>query len=434
MSTLKVLKEYLIGDGGYLLSDDNNAKTVMLSGAWGSGKTHFWQNEIAKIQKEIEVDGEKKNKYTDKEYEEGLSFKLKEKKKSCVYISLYGKDSLAELKKEVFFRASTEKDYLSDDIEAFGFNALSTIDEVGGAIAAVYKVASNMNESRRDKSGINKLKDGGLICFDDFERKSKNIDLNDLFGFMSQLAINLNCKVVIILNSDVFDGEEANVFKTVKEKTVNKFFYFEPTIEELFNSIYNSEDKYKRLDEYKTEILNAIKLTEELNARIYIQVLDNCLEWIDIKNNLDKNIIKVLALGTFNFILNHIAFDYVVPRALDKNNELYKYDYKEINFTIKDINKYFKTIDNRAQVQNLEHLSYVPGHVPSYIKEKIFIDFLIIKNVNEEYIEKNKKKIEALWKYGYRLYYVNLVDKTRYNEIAQFIKTGILLKKDKKKS
>ncbi|CAA6810927.1 MAG: Unknown protein [uncultured Sulfurovum sp.] len=46
MSTLKVLKEYLMGDDGYLLNDDNNGKTVMLSGAWGSGKTHFWQNEI----------------------------------------------------------------------------------------------------------------------------------------------------------------------------------------------------------------------------------------------------------------------------------------------------------------------------------------------------------------------------------------------------
>ncbi|MCB4746909.1 MAG: KAP family NTPase [Sulfurovum sp.] len=41
MSTLKALKEYLVGAGGYLLNDDNNGKTVMLSGAWGSGKTHL---------------------------------------------------------------------------------------------------------------------------------------------------------------------------------------------------------------------------------------------------------------------------------------------------------------------------------------------------------------------------------------------------------
>jgi len=35
MSTLKVLKEYLIGNDGYLLNDNNNAMTVMLSGTWG---------------------------------------------------------------------------------------------------------------------------------------------------------------------------------------------------------------------------------------------------------------------------------------------------------------------------------------------------------------------------------------------------------------
>ena len=50
MSTLTVLKEYLLGkdkDIGYLLKDDNNGKTVMLSSAWGSGKTHFWQKSVS---------------------------------------------------------------------------------------------------------------------------------------------------------------------------------------------------------------------------------------------------------------------------------------------------------------------------------------------------------------------------------------------------
>ncbi len=81
------------------------------------------------------------------------------------------------------------------------------------------------------------LVDGGIICFDDFERKSKKIDLNDLFGFITQLSIDMNCKVVIILNSDVFSGEEAKVFSNVKEKTVNKFLKFNPSKEEFFKII-----------------------------------------------------------------------------------------------------------------------------------------------------------------------------------------------------
>jgi len=428
MSTLKVLKEYLVGEGEYLLNPDNNGKTVMLSGAWGSGKTHFWQNEISREQKKIEVNGKTHDKYTKEEYEDGLSYALKEKKKSCVYISLYGKDSLSELKKEVLFRASTESDYLSDDIEAFGFNALATIDEVGGAISTLYKVASNMNESRRDKKGTNRLKDGGIICFDDFERKSKNIDLNDLFGFISQLAIGLNCKVVIILNSDVFEGEEANVFKTVKEKTVNKFFYFEPTIEELFKSIYNSDEKYNRLDDYRNEILSAIKETDELNARIYIQVLDNCLEWVNNRDNYD--IFRELVLCTIFFTNHHYSLGFEKTNTENKVYDVYD-----------------------AFLENIEISQTIRRAFPQYAQGTIFDAKDIIHslkgdvtkkksdnndNANAEVyyaegyklIEENKYMLRDFYYYIYILKVENEVDSSLFNEINIFVKTGILIKDD----
>jgi len=398
MSTLKVLKEYLVGEDGYLLNDDNNGKTVMLSGAWGSGKTHFWLEDIKP--------------------------KLTENNQKNIYISLYGKESIGELKFEVLRKA-----YNLEVKEDFISKTASMISSIAPSLGEKSLVDGydKLNKAAKEKQAEEILKSGSIICLDDFERKSTKIDLNDLFGYISQLALDYNCKVVIILNSDVFEGEEANVFKTVKEKTVNKFFYFEPTIEELFESIYSSDDKYKRLDDYKDEILSAIKETEELNARIYIQVLDNCLEWCDIKNNLDKKIIKVLVLGTFNFILNHITFDYVVPRLLEGTGYDYEYSYKEINFTINEINNYFKTIDHGPQVQNLEDSAYAYKN----FKEIFFIDFLIVKNVDREYVEKNKKEIEALWKYGYRLYYMDSIDETTYNKIAKFIKTGILPKKTK---
>ena len=74
MTNTETLKRYLLEkENAYLLNDDNNGKTMMISGAWGSGKTHFWQNEIEP--------------------------KLKEKlnDKACVYVSLYGKESLSDV-------------------------------------------------------------------------------------------------------------------------------------------------------------------------------------------------------------------------------------------------------------------------------------------------------------------------------------------------
>jgi hypothetical protein len=422
MSTLKVLKEYLVGDGGYLLNPDNNGKTVMLSGAWGSGKTHFWQNEI----------------------EPKLSEKLREDDKACVYVSLYGKDNIEALKNEILFRAyesiKDENKLAKRAISAFGFGSRLLSVSVGGIRAntrAVGDAVESFFESKKIDEAESFLADGGLICLDDFERKSKHIDLNDLFGFIAQLAIDMNCKVVIILNSDVFEGEEANIFKTVKEKTVNKFFYFEPTIDELYTLIYNSNEKYKRLDDYKDDILNAIKETEELNARIYIQVLDNCLEWVDKEYSMD--VVKVLVLTTMNFNLNHIILEYVELGPVSSfyhmgSDNTYMYNILE---------KYHDVIQRMSilGVESNDFSEYTFWDVKKRIhievkrKGKEQIDIYseqIQKMILDELIE-NGKELKAIWKYGYQLYCMNIAGKKIYNLIINFIKSGILLKNEDSK-
>ena len=80
MANSESIKKYLIeGHKSYLDNDDNNGTILMLSGAWGSGKTHFWKNII----------------------EKDLIPKIKEKEKSYIFVSLYGKDSIEELQNEI---------------------------------------------------------------------------------------------------------------------------------------------------------------------------------------------------------------------------------------------------------------------------------------------------------------------------------------------
>ena len=394
MSTLKVLKEYLVGDGGYLLNDDNNGKTVMLSGAWGSGKTHFWLEDIKP--------------------------QLIEKEQKNIYISLYGKESIGELKFEVLREA-----YNLEVTEDFISKTASMISSIAPSLGEKSLVDGydKLNKAAKDKKAKEILKSGSIICLDDFERKSKNIDLNDLFGYISQLALDYNCKVVIILNSDVFKGEEANVFKTVKEKTVNKFFYFEPSIEELFNSIYSSNKKYTKLDIHRDEIFKAIKETKELNARIYIQALDNCLEWIE--KGHDNKALRSLVLSTINFSVNHIIFE-----KLEINESIFPKQFEDFSSVITDLlQSLIKEFESDSNIYDSLVLTIYnkdvlePGAKGIVTQEQ--------KEIHAKFIHQNKPLIKSIILYFFKL---KCYDTSEYDKIIHYIESGILPTKNKESS
>jgi len=434
MANSHELKKYLIEDNNpFLLNEENNGKTIMLSGVWGAGKTHFWQHEI----------------------EPTLSQELKKQNKACIYVSLYGKTSIDEIKLEIFKEAykSIEGENTISKTASFFSSIAPTLHNVSeyfeekSLIKTILEPFQKLNQKAKDKKSKKILEDGTVICLDDFERKSKTIDLNDLFGFISQLALEMQCKVVIILNSDVFEGKEAEVFKNVKEKTINKYLKYEPKISELFDLIFDDEKKqYKSgLNEFKTDILKAIEETEELNARLYIQVLDNCLEWHE-KREFSKESSRVIVLTTINFVLNHMILEYSEIKVghdvawddlSDKQRDT-RLSYVSLNSTypmvivqalhaivFKDINEHY---------QYREYLKKISKNLTPLLQERIY-KLLNKETTNAEithaddWLKNNGQEIEALWKYGYQLYYVADVDEVIYNEIAKFIETGILLEK-----
>jgi len=167
-----------------------------------------------------------------------------------------------------------------------------------------------LNKSIKKNKALEILSTGKtIICFDDFERKSTKIDLHDLFGFITQLAIEFKCKLVLILSEDLFKSKDAEIFSRVKEKTVNKFIKFKPTIEDLFNTIYRSNEKYSKLKEFKDTILSSIKDIDKLNARTYIQILDNCLEYYAQNNSVENKHIRTLSIATSIFTNHNVIFN-----------------------------------------------------------------------------------------------------------------------------
>lgn len=412
MTNQKRLEEYLVGTNGYLKSDISNSKVIMLSGKWGSGKTHFWKNKIEE--------------------------NLKKEKIPNNYISLYGKTSIQEIKNEVFLKIFEGMDIFKIDdksvnlakntanliadftktVSVFGVNL-----DLSKIVDKSFEKLEQVREEQKDEKTKALLNSGAIICFDDFERKSKDIDLNDLFGFITNLTIEFKSKVVIILNDDVFEGEEKKIFSRVKEKSVSKFLKYEPKIEELFNLIFDleiekdgkKEKKYKDLEPYKQIILKTIQEAQELNARIYIQVLDNLVEWIEKKQEIDDNVLRCLILVNIYFILYHTIF--------------YK---QERSYLIKDFNDKFEldsnNFDSRTYFQSGKTYEPIPYETVekylNYLEKRILIGEQI--DINKKYIEDNKKLYESKF-FANNFDISKNVDEKTFQKINNFIETGILI-------
>jgi len=402
------LEEYLIGNDGYLKKDISNGKVIMLSGKWGSGKTHFWQKKIQTVLND------------------------KDKKIPNHYISLYGKTSIQEIKNEMFLKIfeSVDSYEVIEKSKNFAKNTVNLASSFFGAISIlgvnldISKVSDKQFENLEKMLDDKKLKkteeylnSGAIICFDDFERKSKDIDLNDLFGFITQLTLNFNCKVVIILNDDVFEGEEKKIFSNVKEKSISKFLKYEPSIKDLFDSIFDNDKEYRKLDDYKEIILKTIEETKELNARIYIQVLDNLVEWIEKNQEFNDDVLRCLILVNVNFILFHTI------------------GYKDFNSNLICI----KNFDNRGFTYETNSKSIkisidpiIFDNFKSY-KHNIIKRIMSSKNSLDEKLKEQKDFIESNLKYFESEYFLNKldisknVDEQTFQKINNFIETGILI-------
>lgn len=178
--------------------------------------------------------------------------------------------------------------------------------------------------------------------------------------------------------------------------------------------------------------------------------------------------IRVLVLGTINFVVNHIVLDYqeikikpskkikIKYRNEKPNQEEYN-DYDEINHSIEAPKYKTTTAITSLQYNFLDFYSDNWNRIfidegcsdkDLFLKKLIKIDNFILKlksmvtivdkdntpylsEINQQkhisWIEDNENKLKALWKYGYRLYYVADVKKELYEEIAEFIESGILL-------
>lgn len=408
MTNQERIKEYLIGENGYLKSNISNHKIIMLSGKWGSGKTFFWKNKII----------------------EELN---KDKKIPNHYISLYGKKSIEEIENEIFLKIFESVDSFESREKAVKLSK-NVVNLLSSFSSAVNFFGVNLDISKVSDKPFDKLDEilknnklqktveylnsGAIICLDDFERKSKDIDLNDLFGFITQLTLNFSCKVVIILNDDAFEESDKTIFSNVKEKSVSKYLKYEPTIKELFEIIFENES-YKKLDEYKELILQTIQKADILNARIYIQILDNFIEWIDNNQDKNQNTLRSLILININFILYHTFLYSKYINNMNMNKYVYHIDTQ--------ISTNFGFLYSNDILRHNNFLHFKMELEDQIKRKKDSLDELIRTDL--KFIEDNILLFKSIY-FANKLDIGRGIDDDTFTKINKFVETGIIIKED----
>ena len=205
--------------------------TICIRGAWGTGKTHAW-----------------------KEWVEGTKDKLQNERYS--YVSLFGIDSLKDLKFQIFQQSlPKEKIGVETTVESFRRNLLDSMGYGWRArfvsLLSLLSIPRITNFSDTVQSVAFLSMNKSLICLDDLERKGKNLPMSDVLGLITHLKEEKKCKVVIICNEGEINKEdEKKEFDKYRDKVFDVELEYKPSASECTDIAFQEgSDLHKQLTE-----------------------------------------------------------------------------------------------------------------------------------------------------------------------------------------
>ncbi|MFO7765048.1 MAG: hypothetical protein R6V33_01300 [Pelovirga sp.] len=182
-------------------------EVLAIKGGWGVGKTYAWNAYLhaARNQRRIAL-----NDYS--------------------YVSLFGINSLQELKSSIFENMVSHQHIgRRPTVESFRANMnrlLRTTGKKKFAFLSVEKAAEFTDAPFESLAFLSLQKT--LVCLDDFERKGKGIEAQDILGLITILKEQKKCKVVLILNDESLGGDSHIEYNRLREKVIDTELRFAP--------------------------------------------------------------------------------------------------------------------------------------------------------------------------------------------------------------
>ncbi|WP_428331615.1 P-loop NTPase fold protein [Mucilaginibacter sp.] len=245
----KVIRSYLELETNYAL---------LINGKRGIGKTFFVKNNIVPQIGKVKVHHDQRKWY------------------KPIYISLYGLKQIDEVytlfafELLPFLKNNTAK--VSMGVAKMVARGLMQFTRTGN-IDDYLKDITNTSKSALDTREF-------VIIFDDLDRLSASISINEFVGFVNSLVEHDNNKVIVIADQDEIPQQEH--YRAVKEKTIGTVIEYTSTFEETFGQIILGKYKnagfpeyYRYLNQLKSRILAVFSQAGSVNLRTLIYFLQH---------------------------------------------------------------------------------------------------------------------------------------------------------------
>ena len=303
-------------------------KCVLIKGEWGIGKTYF-------LRKKYLCD------------------------KKHIYISLFGLDSIEEIKIEIYSKLNKVLNFIKN-----GINRIkgSSINLPFTSITIPY-LENDIEKAIEKKCKKEKF----IIVIDDLERKSSNIKMEAILGIIESISNIKNSLIIVVANENKITEKEKSIYLNFSEKVIQKIYNVDRYSYTAINTILKNSIDAIDIDKELKKIISSATL-EIFNSN-YVNNLRTLEKGLNFVKLLIKHI-NFLELGLINkqiFELIIISLAIVIEdiekkcsinelsRNIMKNylkeNELFSYKYTLIEFIINiyydlDLNESFQKINN----------------------------------------------------------------------------------------
>lgn len=188
------------------LLQSKSTDVYAITGEWGCGKTHTWNERLNNLV-----------------HSRGLAWE------NYSYVSLFGINSLDALKLSIFENQLETKLLKKEKVNAE--NAFAKLKSFGKKQSKLIIPLLDKYKSFAGFFAFSSVKNT-LICIDDLERASDNLNVNDILGLVTQLKEQKNCKVVLLLNEENLSDTK---YAELKEKSIDINLRFSVEVEEALD-------------------------------------------------------------------------------------------------------------------------------------------------------------------------------------------------------